>query len=384
MQKQRAYYLNGYQTKIKTTVTDCKIGKKGYEIVLEDSCFYPQGGGQASDKGTLAGQCVLDVQEREGILYHTVAQPLEIGRTVEGEIDWNYRFDLMQQHTGEHMISGVAYKKYGLHNVGFHMGKEYTTIDFDGKLSPEDVLYLEKKVNQGIMENRAIQIYYPTKQELEKMEYRSKKNLETDVRIVEIPEYDICACCGIHTKTTGEIGCVKILSADAYKNGVRLKMLAGNRALEDYRKKCENADKISHLLCVPANEIGAAVQKLKKEKEQLQWNVNHLEKEQLLQKAQGVNGEKAIFFETVSSIKALQHFANLLQERASFAAVFSGNDKKGYHFILVSKKWDMKRVMKKMQAIGVCQGGGTAKMVQGKIEANQKELRAFLEQSVLE
>lgn len=353
-----------------------------YEVVLEDTCFYPEGGGQPSDKGTLVGQEVLDVQEREAMIYHTIKRSLETGSMIEGKIDWQYRFDLMQQHTTEHILSGLVYKKYGLHNVGFHRGKEYTTIDFDGKLSLEEIVCLEKSVNQAVIENRSIHIYYPTKEELEKVQYRSKKQLEGIVRIVEIPDYDICTCCGIHTKTTGEIGCVKIVSFCYYKNGLRLKMLAGNRALKDYRQKCENVDKISHLLSVPTKEIAEAVEKLKKEKEQLQWKVHLSEKEFLTQKCKAVkeNTEKAVFFEKVSNIKTLQYFANLLQEKVSFAAVFSGEEKEGYYYILVSKKWNMKEVLKKMQQIFLCQGGGTIEMVQGKIYAKQKELELFLEE----
>lgn len=353
-----------------------------YEVVLEDTCFYPEGGGQPSDKGTLVGQEVLDVQEREAMIYHTIKRSLETGSMIEGKIDWQYRFDLMQQHTAEHILSGLVYKKYGLHNVGFHRGKEYTTIDFDGKLSLEEIVCLEKSVNQAVIENRSIHIYYPTKEELEKVQYRSKRQLEGIVRIVEIPDYDICTCCGIYTKTTGEIGCVKIVSFCYYKNGLRLKMLAGNRALKDYRQKCENVDKISHLLSVPTKEIAEAVQKLKKEKEQLQWKVHLSEKEFLTQKCKAVkeNTEKAVFFEKVSNIKTLQYFANLLQEKVSFAAVFSGEEKEGYYYILVSKKWNMKEVLKKMQQIFLCQGGGTIEMVQGKIYAKQKELELFLKE----
>ena len=264
MKTEMAYYINAYQKSITSKVVMCIKTKKGYDIVLEDTCFYPEGGGQPSDKGTLDGQEVLDVQEKEGIVYHTVKNEIAVGNIVECKIDWEYRFDLMQNHTAEHILSGLVYRKYGFHNVGFHMGKEFITLDFDGKLSQQQVTELEKYVNVAVMENRTIKIYYPTKQELQKLDYRSKKELEGIVRIVEIPEYDICACCGIHVKSTGEIGCVKILSSDSYKGGTRLRMIAGKRAFLDYCEKSANAEAISHLLSAPIKDISKAVEKLKK------------------------------------------------------------------------------------------------------------------------
>ena len=226
MKKEIAYYNDSYQKIIQSKVIDCIKSKRGYDIVLEDTCFYPEGGGQPADKGILYGQQVLDVQEHNGIIYHTVKNEIPIGTLVEGEIDWEYRFDLMQNHTAEHILSGIVYRKYGLHNVGFHMGKDVITLDFDGKLSQQQIIELEQCANEAVMQNKTIKIYYPTKQELQELDYRSKKSLEGVVRIVEIPKYDICACCGIHTKTTGEIGSIKIMQYDHYKGGVRLKMVA--------------------------------------------------------------------------------------------------------------------------------------------------------------
>lgn len=376
-----AYYVDGYQKSIVTTVVDCIKSKRGYDVVLEDTCFYPEGGGQPADKGILQGQEVLDVQEKQGIVYHTVKNAVEVGSVVKGEIDWEYRFDLMQNHTAEHILSGLVYRKYGFHNVGFHMGKEFITLDFDGKLSERDIVTLDAMLNRAIISNKIIKVYYPTEQELKELDYRSKKKLEGTVRIVEIPEYDICACCGVHLKTTGEIGCAKILSSQAYKGGTRICMIAGNRAFDDYAMKCVNAEEISRMLSVPTKNIASAVEKLKKERDTLQYQLNLLEKENLKRIAETVEQgrKKAIFFEKVSNSKTLQYFADLLSKKADIVAVFSGEEKTGYTYVLLSQKKDMKELKQKMSEILQCNGGGTKEMVQGKIQASKKDIESFFE-----
>lgn len=379
MKKEIAYYYDAYQKTIQSKVIDCVKSKKGYDIVLEDTCFYPEGGGQPADKGILCGQQVLDVQERNNIIYHTVKNEIPVGTVAEGEIDWEYRFDLMQNHTAEHILSGIAYRKYGLHNVGFHMGKDVITLDFDGKLSQQQIIELEQCANEAVMQNKTIKIYYPTKKELHELDYRSKKSLEGIVRIVEIPEYDICACCGIHTKTTGEIGSIKIIQHDNYKGGIRLQMVAAKRALKDYNEKSQNAYEISRLLSVTVKDISKAVEKLKKEKDTLQWQINFLEKQKLEQIADTVKEDtkKAVFFEKVLNNKTLQYFATMLCEKADIAAVFSGEEQTGYTYILMSHKHDMKQLKQMLSEVYQCNGGGTKEMVQGKIQAKKEEIIQF-------
>lgn len=379
-----AYYVDGYQKEIETKVIECIARNKGYDIVLENTCFYPEGGGQPADKGILDGQEVFDVQEKNGVVYHSVKQPMKVGSIVKGEIDWEYRFDLMQNHTAEHILSGLVYQKYGFHNVGFHMGKDAVVVDFDGKLSEQDVCLLDKYVNTAIMLNSPVNVYYPTEEELKKIDYRSKKKLEGTIRIVEVKEYDICACCGIHVKSTGEIGCARILSCESHKGGSRLCMVAGKRALHDYYIKHISAKSISHTLSVPVEEIANAVIKLKAEKETLQYQLNLLEKERLEKIAETVEqgSKKAVFFEKVSNGKTMQYFANLLQQKVDVAAVFSGNDKKGYTYVLMSQKRDVRELKQKLSKILNCNGGGTKEMVQGKIEAKECDIVSFFKNNV--
>ena len=233
----KLYYDSAYIKEFEGTVLSCRKGKKAYEAVLDQTAFYPEGGGQPTDTGILGGIRVLEVHEKNGEVIHYLEQPLTVGQTVKGVIDWENRFIHMQEHSGEHLVSGLIHAKYGYDNVGFHMGAEEVTIDFNGLIEWDDLMEIEHKANSMIWENLEIYADFPAKEELEHLDYRSKKELNGDVRIVKIPGGDICACCGTHVKRTGEIGLVKFLSMIHYKGGVRISLLCGKRAVEDYRQK---------------------------------------------------------------------------------------------------------------------------------------------------
>ena len=231
----KLYYEDSHLTAFSAKVTEVLENEKGFWVTLEETAFYPEGGGQPCDLGTLGIANVLDVQEREGAVWHLLDQPLSVGQQAEGKIDWERRFDLMQQHTAEHIISGIANRLYGCHNVGFHMGADVITLDFD-KLLPEEALpKIEKLANEAVFANIPVQCSVPSEAELPTIPYRTKKALPWPVRLVEIPGYDTCACCGVHTKTTGELGLIKLLSCVKFHQGVRIEMVAGWRA---YRMAC--------------------------------------------------------------------------------------------------------------------------------------------------
>ncbi|MBR6652269.1 MAG: alanyl-tRNA editing protein, partial [Anaerotignum sp.] len=256
---EKLYYLDAYATTFTAKVLECTEDKKNWKVVLDRTLFYPEGGGQPADMGTLGGVKVLDVHEKDDIITHTTDKPLEVGAEVEGEIDWERRFDLMQNHSGEHILSGVICQKYGCDNVGFHMGKEMITIDLNTKIPEEDLPWLEEKANEAIWNNVPVGIRYPSKEELDALDYRSKKELEGQVRIVNVGDYDCCACCGTHVKLAGEIGLIKIISSQNYKGGTRLELLSGKRALQDYRKKNDVSAQAGQLLSVPAEKVDGAV-----------------------------------------------------------------------------------------------------------------------------
>ena len=228
----RLYYEDVYIKTFPAQVKECRQGENGYEILLDQSAFYPEGGGQPCDIGMLGGVQVKDVQEKDGELIHYTETPLEPGTELMGEIDWERRFDLMQQHSGEHMVSGIVHEKYGYDNVGFHMSSDVITIDFSGVLDKKQLEEIEAETNRKIWENTSVEIFYPEKEDLEQLPYRSKKELTGKIRLVRFPGADLCACCGTHVTHTGEIGMVKLLTVENFHEGVRVTMISGKRVLE--------------------------------------------------------------------------------------------------------------------------------------------------------
>ncbi|MBO5122479.1 MAG: alanyl-tRNA editing protein, partial [Oscillospiraceae bacterium] len=231
METEKLYYHDPYLTTFTATVLSCEAAKGGYTVVLDRTAFYPEGGGQPADHGTLGGAAVTDVHEKGGVILHTCASPVEIGAEVTGEIDWERRFDHMQQHSGEHIISGILCADYACDNVGFHMGADTVTIDYNTDISWEQALAAEAKANAAIYADTPVVIEYPSPAELEALDYRSKKELTGQVRIVTFPEADCCACCGTHVATAGQVGLIKVLSVQKFREGVRMEILCGKRAL---------------------------------------------------------------------------------------------------------------------------------------------------------
>lgn len=352
-----------------------------YVVTLDSTAFFPEGGGQPSDTGILGGAKVTDVQEKDGIIYHTVTAPLTVGERVSGEIDWTRRFDLMQHHTAEHIISGLVHKYFGYDNVGFHMGSEAITIDFNGNLTEADIRRVELEANRAVYENIPIKVSYPDREELKALDYRSKKELTGDIRIVTIPGYDICACCAPHVALTGEIGGIKITSCQKYKGGVRISMLCGSRALQDYNKKEKSVADISVLLSAKPDEVQEAVGNLRNENQSLKARISGLQNQILNYKAAAVPegpGMTCIFDNEIGG-ESLRFFANLLTEgREGICAVFTSADDKEYRYILASKTTDVRPFGKSLNETFQGKGGGTKEMVQGSLAGNKETLHAFV------
>ena len=236
---EKLFYEDSHMITFSAVVQACEKVGDYYEAVLDRTAFFPEGGGQLADTGVLDGVPVLDAQERESLIYHLLEKPLEVGKTVEGKIDWEERFSKMQQHSGEHIVSGIVHALYGYDNVGFHMGADAITIDFNGPLTKEQLQDIEYRANQAVAWNLEVQVHYPTKEELANIKYRSKIEIEGQVRLVTVPGHDACACCAPHVKRTGEIGIIKLIGLQNYKGGVRVSMLCGFRALADYEAKSD-------------------------------------------------------------------------------------------------------------------------------------------------
>ena len=270
------YYQTPYVKEFDAIVTACRPAKHGFEVELSQTGFYPEGGGQPSDTGRIGEVHVTHVEEKHGVVVHETDAPLEVGSTVHAAIDWEQRFSNMQQHTGEHIISGLIHAAYGYDNVGFHMGHDEVTVDLNGPLNWEQLKEIEKKANAVVWANLPVQVTYPDEEELKTIDYRSKKELTGQVRIVEIPGADICACCGTHVDYTGEIGVIKVLSLMNYKGGVRFSVLCGDRALENFEAKTEQMQTISNLLSAKPEKAAEAVSHLKEESGRKDGEINRL------------------------------------------------------------------------------------------------------------
>lgn len=381
----RLYDADAYQTEFEATVLACEeVEKKDgrvYQVWLDQTLFFPEEGGQSPDMGTIDGVEVLDVQIKNEVITHTLAAPLTVGTTVKGVVDWKHRFYNMQQHSGEHIFSGIVHKKFGYDNVGFHLSDSIVTMDFNGVISSEEITEIEEKVNQAIIENIPVEVSYPSKEELKELDYRSKIEIEGQVRIVTIPGYDVCACCAPHVRRTGEIGSLKVMNVQSYKGGVRVSILCGFRALDAFRQK---ADIITELMAEFSTSQDAILDNVKKLKGANQTMKNQLAaaKQELMEyKVSAIpeDSENAILFEADLETPVVRGVVNGLVEKfAGISAVFVGNDENGYQFIVGSKNKDCRQIAATLREKLSARGGGSDKMIQGSVAATQLQIDELL------
>ena len=382
----KLYDTDSYLKEFTATVVSCEQkNDTTYRIVLDQTAFFPEGGGQTGDLGWLNDVEVIDTREKAGVVYHETRVPMEPGTQAAGKIDFAVRYDKMQQHTGEHILSGIVCATYGYNNVGFHLSTEITTLDFDGELSAEQVRDLEVKANEMIHANIPVQVKFPTKEELGNMDYRSKIEIEGQVRIVEIPGVDRCACCAPHVKMTGEVGLIKIVSCDRHRGGCRLTIVCGMRALKDYQQKQESVGKVSAALSAKPDKIAEAVAHLQEQQAKLREQLNHIQAMYLEGKLEKISAQDkyvCIFEESLDSV-AMRNFVNGAMERCDgVCGAFIGNDECGYHYILGSKTVDVREISKNLNAQFHGKGGGKPQMVQGSLNGSAKEIKELIENLV--
>lgn len=383
----RLYYESSYIKNFTASVTGCRERKDGrWEITLDQTAFFPEGGGQPWDTGTLGGADVLEVHERDGEVIHYTDRPLEAGSQVEGCLDWERRFDHMQGHSGEHILTGCIHRRFGYDNVGFHMGSEEITIDFNGLLTGEELDEMEREANEAIYRNLPVQILTPSPEELENMEYRSKKELSGQVRITVIPGVDVCACCGTHVEHTGEVGLIKVLGMIHYKGGVRISLLCGRKALLHTAKRQKQIASLSVLLAAKQDEVPAAVERLKAEKEKLEMELSRMRQAQTEAKAAALperNGGLAVF-EEMDPVQ-LRRYCTLLYEGGKGDIVLAcARRGDGCLYVLGSSKRDMRSFSKKLNGLLRGKGGGSSLMAQGTFQAEEEEIRRAFEACVKE
>lgn len=377
---EKLYYQNPYQKRFGAHVLKCTEKGSRWQVVLDRTAFYPEGGGQPADTGVLDDANVLGVTECEDEVVHFTDRPLPVGSSAMGSINWTHRFCLMQQHTGEHIVSGIANRLFGVENVGFHMSPKFLTVDWNGRLTENQIALVERLTNEAVYRNLPVRAEYPTAEELAKMEYRSKKALTGAVRIVTIPGYDVCACCGTHVAFTGEIGAVKILSSQNYKGGTRITLACGAQAMEDYEEKQENITRISALLSAKPEEVAQAVKRLLCESDDLKRQLSESRGQLLQMKAESVpaGSGSACVFENSLPPDDLRKFAVLLAERCGgTAAVFSGKDNAYRYALADAGQEDIRPIGKALNAEFSGRGGGSRALVQGTLKGSQPAIKIF-------
>lgn len=379
----KLYYENCHLDRFQAQVTDCRECKNGFEILLDATAFYPEGGGQACDLGVLGNARVLDVQERGEHIVHLCDAPLEVGSTAEGVIDYERRFDLMQQHTGEHIVSGIIHRRYGYHNVGFHMGSEMTEIDFDGVVPSEDLPVIEQEANRALWQNLPVRCWYPAQEELPHVTYRSKRELPWPVRIVQVPEFDSCACCGIHVAETGEVGLVKLFSVVPLRGGCRIEMSCGKRALMLLNRAFEQNRQVSQAFSAKWTETAEAARKMNEALAKEKFRAAQLQRSIFESIAGGYEDrEHVLHFEQGLEPVEVRLLADAIGQRCGgWAAVFSGEDEAGYAYAMVSHGEDLRALGKEMTAALHGRGGGKPNFQQGRVSATRQEIRQFFELS---
>lgn len=386
---EKLFYQDSHLTEFEAKVLSCEPvnpdilpGHSGeYAAELDRTAFFPEGGGQYADTGVLGGVRVTDVQEKDGRILHLLEGPLEPGTCVSGRIDWEERFMKMQQHSGEHIVSGLVHSAFGYNNVGFHLGSEDCTMDFDGELSKEQLVHIEQEANRAVWKNLKIQALYPSAEELARMEYRSKIEIEGQVRIIVVPGYDVCACCAPHVSYTGEIGLIKLTHVQRYKGGARVTMLCGVRALQDYEVKQEQAGEISALLCAKENEIAESVRHLRDEADNLKYELGEKEKKLLAVKAEMIpkDGKPVCIFTEDIEGDSMRLLMNLVLEAGhNMCAVFHGNDSEGYRYVIGSRTQNMRELVKEFNAAFDGRGGGKPEMVQGTARGCESEMKTWI------
>lgn len=377
----KLYYNDTYLKEFDAVVLECVPAGDAYRVVLDASAFYPEGGGQPCDLGTLNGIPVTDVHEKNGIITHTCTAPLAEGETVHGVIDWARRFDLMQQHSGEHVVSGLVHARYGYDNVGFHMGKDMITIDFNGEIDPAGLLEIQQAANEAIWANLPVEVFYPTREELKDLPYRSKKEIEGQVRLVRFPGIDLCACCGTHVARTGEIGIIQFFSCVRFRDGVRIELLSGGRCLEYLQKLREQNRQVSTLLSARPTETAEAVSRIARELEQAKLRIASLEKQHFAAIAEAHRGEENILLieEPLSGDGVRILCDQLLSVCAGRAMVFAGSDETGYKYALGSHGEDLRPLGKQLNAALNGRGGGKPNFLQGSLTATAAAIRSFFE-----
>lgn len=377
----KLYYENSHLAEFTAEVRSCQKTKQGFAVTLDRTAFFPEGGGQPADTGELGGVRVYDVHEKDGEIFHYTDGPLTVGAQVTGALDLEQRLRRMQNHSGEHIVSGLVHREYGFDNVGFHMGADCMTIDFDGELDWEQLKEIETMANAVVRRNLPVRAWFPKAEELAGMEYRSKLELTENVRIVEIGDIDRCACCAPHVSQTGEIGLIKLLDCQRHRGGVRVTLICGMDALDEVRARQESVTEISQALSAKRGEVSQAVRRILLQEQGLKERCDALSMAlvaRMAADAKETEGNLLAFDNLLDEI-AQRELVNLLMEKCGgFAAVFCGDDARGWRYIIGSRHADLRAAAKRVNAAIGGRGGGRPEMIMGRASFTRDKIEAGL------
>nr|WP_325211310.1 alanine--tRNA ligase-related protein [uncultured Oscillibacter sp.] len=380
---QKLYYDDAYLREFPAEVLSCEPAGEAWKVVLDQTAFYPEGGGQPADHGVLktGGReiPVTDVHEKNGAVVHTCSAPLKPGTVVAGALDWARRFDHMQQHSGEHIISGILCRLYGCDNVGFHLGAETVTIDYNTDITWEQALEAERLANEAVWADQETEISYPSPEELAALDYRSKKELTGQVRIVEFPEADRCACCGTHVERAGQAGPIKVLSCQKFREGVRIELLCGARALRYLSGAYDQARAVGQRLSVKPLEILGAVERLEDELSAAKARVADLEQTAFAAVAAEQAGRGDVtLFQPPMRPDSLRRLADAVGKSCGgLAAVFSGEGEKWSYALIRADGADIFPLVKALNQALQGRGGGRNGFAQGSVSAGREAIEDF-------
>ena len=379
---EKLYYSDPFLQEFTAIVLSCEQDKAGWKVVLDRTAFYPEGGGQPADTGILGDAKVIDVREKENVIVHTCDKALNVGDTVTGRIDWVRRFDHMQQHSGEHIVSGIICARYGCDNVGFHLGKDMVTIDFNHDISPDDLPAIEAQANAFIWSDAPIDIRFLEGDALRQAEYRSKKFIPGLVRLVAFPGADCCACCGTHVLRAGQVGLVKLLSCQKFREGVRMELLCGKRAFDYLSGTWEQNLAVSRALSAKPLQTHAAVERLKGELESVKLRAATLETADFARKGAEYAGKgDVVLFEGDMSADSVRRLCDaVLDTCGGRCAVFAGENG-NFKYAVGIREGDIRPLVKELNGALNGRGGGKPNFAQGSVAAKEADIKAFFEKN---
>lgn len=376
---EKLYYKDAYIKDFEATVISVTEDDGRLLVELDRTAFFPEEGGQSADTGVIGGIRVYDVRERDGRIYHYTESAPTVGLSLGCSIDFDVRFEKMRYHTAEHIVCGIIHSLYGYDNVGFHLGADDVTLDINAVMDRESLDKVETLANRVVAENVRVTTAFPTAEELSSLTYRAKLDMTEGVRLVNIGDYDSCACCAPHVGYTGEIGAIKLLDFEKHRGGTRIHMQAGEGALLDYREKYCSVKKISELLSAPQNEVAAAVEKLLADHEQLKYRLKQQSLKYVIAEAERLSytDDNIVCLFPELGMEELREFVKAAEGKCGGILVALSGQEGDYKYVITSSVVDLSTIVKPMNEKLVGKGGGRSAMLQGSFATELSRIKEY-------